>query len=49
MKKSIEKSGGKFIDKSACLFIKFSETHRPRIETKPKGEIVKREFWRQQR
>lgn len=44
MKKSIEKLGGKFIERSACLFVKFSETHRPRIITKPKGEIVKLHF-----
>lgn len=44
MKNLIEKLGGKFVNRSTCLFVKFSETHRPSTMTKPKGEIVKLHF-----
>jgi hypothetical protein len=44
MKNLIEKLDGNFIERSNCLFVKFSETHRPSIMTRPKGEIVKLHF-----
>lgn len=41
MKGSLTNSGGEFVGQSACLFIKLSDTHRPKAEMKLKSEIVK--------
>lgn len=44
MRGSITNSGGKFVDETDCLFVKFSETHRPRATTSSSWETIKLHF-----
>ncbi len=44
MRGSITNAGGKFVDEKNCLFVKFSETHRPQVTTSSGGETIKLHF-----
>lgn len=44
MRNSVTNAGGKFVDETDCLFVKFNETHRPQATTSSGWETIKLHF-----